>query len=196
MIGTMRHLHILTSLLCLLCLSYLLPIDHTYAQSKAKAPLLDEGLQQLISGMVSLNGKPSPGITDKPVLITFFASWCPPCRPEFAELNQLRDQFPETSLTLIAINAFEGHFADPGEVRMKRFIRQTKPRFPVLAASNEPELLRRFGNLDRIPTVYIYDATGRPRHTFIHQPNATKTHVTAEELLPVLREIVPNPPAN
>lgn len=162
----------------------------SYAQSTAKAPELNSALKRMIGGMTSMTDHPMPSLSDKPVLITFFASWCPPCRPEFAEINQIRSVYPADSLQIIAINIFEDHFDDPGQIRMKRFLRKSSPQFSVLRPNDEASVLSQFGKLDRIPTVYLYDASGRARYTFIHQQDATKSHTTADELLPHIKNIL------
>ncbi len=154
------------------------------AQSTALAPTLDGRLKSFIRAMQPLTNQPAPALTEKPLLITFFASWCPPCGPEFAEINELRNRFPATAVEMIAINIFEQHFEDAGGIRMKRFLRRTKPAFPVLRPTDEPLALKKLGNLDRIPTVYLYSGSGHPIYTFIHQQDAAKTHITATEIAP------------
>ena len=44
---------------------------------------------------------------DKVLIVTFFASWCPPCRQEFADLSDLYRQHREDGLEVVAINLFE-----------------------------------------------------------------------------------------
>ncbi|NQV98230.1 MAG: TlpA family protein disulfide reductase [Rhodospirillales bacterium] len=181
------------TLFLMTCLLAVTMAAAAHGQSKARAPVLDAELKQAINAMQPLTATPPPKLTGKPLLITFFASWCPPCRPEFAELNALRRLFPPEILTLVAINLFEGHFEDPGGVRMKRFLGTTVPDFAVLRPRSEAEALRLFGNVDRIPTLYLYDGSGRPRHTFIHQPDAAKTHITAAELTQPIQNVLAAP---
>ena len=73
---------------------------------------------------------------------------------------------------------------------LARFLAETKPTFAVLRAAKDSEVETRFGGVDRIPTIYIFDRTGRPAFTFIHQVDAKKTHANAAELTEVLRTIV------
>lgn len=58
-----------------------------------------------------------------PVIVHFFATWCPPCVPELAALDRLAAD--RTDLTVIAI--------DVGEVdaRVSRFLRTHDVGFPV-----------------------------------------------------------------
>lgn len=162
----------------------------TYAQSTAQAPSLTTTLKALIAEMQPMTEKPLQALDNKPLLVTFFASWCPPCRPEFAEINALRKEFPESAINMIAINIFEDHFDDPRGVRMKRFLRSTAPTFPVLRPEHEDRALKHLGKLDRIPTVYLFAADGTPRYTFIHQLDAAKTHITASEIRPHIEDVI------
>lgn len=174
----------------LLSISLLLSGGAAIAQSKARAPLLDAPLKKFIAEMQPLSGQ-SVGVLDgKIVVVTFFASWCPPCRPEFGHLNEVRQTFPKDDVTILAINLFEDFFRKGMERRMVRFLNATGPDFPVLRADDDGMVEVKFGGVDRIPTVYVFDRQGAPAFTFIHQDGAEKTHATAEELIAALREII------
>jgi hypothetical protein len=106
-------------------------------------------------------------------------------------LNEVRQAFAAKDVTILAVNLFEGFFKKGQERRMKRFLKETKPAFAVLRAADDSAVERKFGDVDRIPTVYIFDRSGKPAFTFIHQTDAKKTHATAEELTAVLRRLIP-----
>lgn len=169
----------------------LLAWSPAYAQSKAKAPPLDRELKQFIAGMTLLAGEKPASLDDKIVVVTFFASWCPPCRPEFGHLNEVRQAFPKEDVVILAINLFEDFFKKGQKRRMMRFLSATRPEFSVLRAEDDHAVETKFGGVDRIPTVFIFDRTGKPIFTFIHQVDAEKTHATAEEVTAALRKITP-----
>jgi len=152
------------------------------ARSPAKAPPLDAAVTNAIQTMTVINDRKLPILQGRGLVIAFFASWCPPCRPEFGELNKLRRMFSTDEVNIVAINLFEDYFADKNGVRMKRFLGNTQPEFAVLQAKNDTIIRQTFGGVDRIPTVYVYDLTGNPVYTFIHQEGASKMHVTAKEI--------------
>jgi cytochrome c biogenesis protein CcmG/thiol:disulfide interchange protein DsbE len=157
------------------------------AQSTAKAPLLDAGLKRFIGVMTPLTVRQLGSLDDRVVVVTFFASWCPPCRPEFGHLNDVRQAFAKKDVTFLAINLFEDFFKKGKQRRMMRFLDATKPSFAVLRAKDDSQIEKRFGGVDRIPTVFVFDRMGNPVFTFIHQVDAKKTHATAKELTAVLR---------
>ena len=53
-----------------------------------------------------LTGQPSNAETreGKPLVINFWASWCPPCRAEMPALEQAFQEYSDTDLTITAVN--------------------------------------------------------------------------------------------
>lgn len=62
----------------------------------------------------------------KPVIISFFASWCKPCRREIPELQKLISKLPADSLQAFLINV-----ADDAE-KAANFVAEFKTTMPVL----------------------------------------------------------------
>jgi thiol-disulfide isomerase/thioredoxin len=62
----------------------------------------------------------------KPLLITFWATWCEPCRDEYPILNELAKQYGPMGLQVVGVD-----FDDEGDlILMRRFIARYKPVFP------------------------------------------------------------------
>ena len=62
----------------------------------------------------------------KPLLMTFWATWCEPCRDEYPMLNELAKQYAPQGLQVVGVN-----FNDDGDlILMRRFIARYKPVFP------------------------------------------------------------------
>jgi thiol-disulfide isomerase/thioredoxin len=62
----------------------------------------------------------------KPLLVTFWATWCEPCRDEYPMLNELAKQYAPQGLQVVGVN-----LDDDGDlILMRRFIARYKPVFP------------------------------------------------------------------
>src|SRR5579863_5723478 len=62
----------------------------------------------------------------KPLLITFWATWCEPCRDEFPLINELAKQYAPQGLVVIGVNK-----DDDAELNLvQRFIARNQPVFP------------------------------------------------------------------
>ncbi len=147
----------------------------------AEVRLTDEIRDELLA-LPSLRGRPfeSPDeLRNRVVLVTFFASWCPPCLSEFAHLNDLREAFADSQLVIVAVNVHE-QWDGARPDSMARFLETTKPSFKVLKGG--PEIRAAFGGIDRIPTVFVFAPSGASAMHFIHHTGAKKTHATLEEL--------------
>jgi thiol-disulfide isomerase/thioredoxin len=62
----------------------------------------------------------------KSVVLTFWATWCEPCRDEYPLLNELARQYAPQGLHVVGIN-----LDDDGDIiLMRRFLARYKPIFP------------------------------------------------------------------
>jgi thiol-disulfide isomerase/thioredoxin len=62
----------------------------------------------------------------KPLLMTFWATWCEPCRDEYPMLNDLAKAYGPKGLQVVGVD-----FDDEGDlILMRRFIARYKPIFP------------------------------------------------------------------
>ena len=129
-------------------------------------------------------------IENQPVLVTFFASWCPPCRIEFAHLNNLKKRYSDTDLQIIAINVYEA-WDDNDAERMEKFISSTQPSFPAVIGSEKIREL--FGGIDRIPTVYGFDRSGELSYRFIHKRGSKTTNASFIELDQAVKNLLASP---
>ncbi len=129
-------------------------------------PRLDETTAALIGRLQRLDGPPQTSLAGRIVVITFFASWCAPCRREFRYLNEIRERYSAEDVAILAINWLEywGDYAD-GK-RMRRFLAATVPRFPVLKGSRA--VAERFGGVTAIPALFVFDRRGRNVYRFLN----------------------------
>ena len=62
----------------------------------------------------------------KPLLVTFWATWCEPCRDEYPMLNELAKQYAPKGLKVVGISLDQ----DGDLILMRRFLARYKPVFP------------------------------------------------------------------
>ncbi len=62
----------------------------------------------------------------KPLIVTFWATWCEPCRDEYPMLNELAKQYAPQGLRVVGINLDQ----DGDIILMRRFLARYKPIFP------------------------------------------------------------------
>jgi thiol-disulfide isomerase/thioredoxin len=62
----------------------------------------------------------------KPVLVTFWATWCEPCRDEYPMIVELEKQYSSQGLTVFGVD-----MDDTAEMNLvRRFLARNQPRFP------------------------------------------------------------------
>src|SRR5271157_2348021 len=62
----------------------------------------------------------------KPLLVTFWATWCEPCRDEYPMLNDLAKEYAPKGLQVVGVD-----FDQDGDlILMRRFLARYKPIFP------------------------------------------------------------------
>ncbi len=66
------------------------------------------------------------------VLITFWATWCPPCRAEVPHLITLRNQISEDKLAMLAISYIKAFPPETTE-KVKAFVEQNKINYTVFS---------------------------------------------------------------
>jgi thiol-disulfide isomerase/thioredoxin len=97
----------------------------------------------------------------QPLLVTFWATWCEPCRAEYPMLNELAKQYAPQGLKVVGVN-----LDDDGDLILtRRFIARYKPVFPNYRktaggeAAFENAVLA--GWTGGIPASFFYDRNGR-----------------------------------
>jgi thiol-disulfide isomerase/thioredoxin len=97
----------------------------------------------------------------KPVMVNFWATWCPPCREEFPMVSELAQKYSPQGLVVLGVS-----FDDDGEiVLVRRFLARVKPVFPNYRKKPGPD-----GPIVRaadpkwsgaLPATLFYDPQGR-----------------------------------
>ncbi len=88
----------------------------------------------------------------RPVLVNFWATWCPPCRAELPELEKVYNRFSGRGLVVASVNV------DRRPEPARRFVRMQKLTLPFYRISESA--LRALG-VRSIPTSVLVDGEGR-----------------------------------
>jgi len=93
----------------------------------------------------------------RPVLLTFWASWCGPCRVELPELSKLYGELAGRGFVLITVNV------DQNPVAGRRFLEALGLSLPVYRL--DPQDTKAIG-VDALPANILLDADGRFVHAY------------------------------
>jgi thiol-disulfide isomerase/thioredoxin len=89
----------------------------------------------------------------QPLLMTFWASWCGPCRKELPELQKLSAELADDGLALVAINV------DQSAVVGARFLKKYNLDIPTYRIDQKTAMML---GLQSLPTNMLLDPEGRP----------------------------------
>ena len=89
----------------------------------------------------------------RPVLMTFWASWCGPCRQELPELQKLSEELADEGFELVTINT------DQSAVNGARFLKKYNIDVPVYRIDRATQMAL---GVRSLPTNLLLDREGRP----------------------------------
>jgi len=87
-----------------------------------------------------------------PVLVNFFATWCPYCVQEIPELNELRSKYTPKGLIVVSVNVQEK------EDKVTNFVKKKKIQYNILLDANA-DVSKKF-KVYGIPTNILIDSKG------------------------------------
>ncbi len=94
----------------------------------------------------------------QPVLINFWATWCPPCRYEMPWLESVYKKYGG-SFELLAVDAGEKVPPDQVTARVQQYVERMGLTFPVLMGDNTYAVQQSFG-VYGLPATFIVDGEG------------------------------------
>jgi len=128
-------------------------------------PTPDFQLPDLAGRTVSLSGQKG-----HPVMLNFWATWCPPCVDEVPSLEDLARKLDGTDLRLLAVSVDD----DWGKIR--RFFPKGSAIGVLLDTSQE--VPKKFGT-EKFPESFLIDAAGRVRYYFINKRDWSRPEAVA-----------------
>lgn len=93
-------------------------------------------------------------IGNKPIMLIFWASWCPNCKTEVPKVNALVKKFQSKGMVFIGINV--GH--NDSEKKARRFMDKTNMNYPVIF-DKKGKITRQYG-IRGVPTILVSDKNG------------------------------------
>ncbi|MDQ3070630.1 MAG: TlpA family protein disulfide reductase [Acidobacteriota bacterium] len=111
----------------------------------------------------------------KPLLLNFWATWCPPCLEEIPYFNELATKYKDEGLVILGIST------DDTAAQLKPFAAEKHMNYPVLVGLDEPAVERAFGPMWAIPvTIFVKkDGTVCKTHKGTQSKEFFEQHVKA-----------------
>lgn len=132
-----------------------------------------QGLDKKDYMLVDYQGK-------KPVLIEFFASWCPHCQHSVPELVALQKKYGD-KLVILSVNAGD---KPPQRSTSQAFKDQYGVTYPIL--EDPSDAMIEAYHLQSFPTMYLVDKTGKIRwakNATLNAQEAAKLSAEIDQLL-------------
>lgn len=95
----------------------------------------------------------------KPVLLNFWATWCPYCRKERAHLNELHKEYKDKGLIILSVST------DQSTAKLKEFLKTAPAEFIVLSDSSGTAAS--LYNVGGLPTSYLISREGIIKQRFM-----------------------------
>ena len=105
-----------------------------------------------------------------PVLVNFWATWCPPCVEEVPAMEDLARRIEKTDIRMLAVSVDESW-----DIVKRFFANGTKMGVLLDVSKNVP---KSFGT-EKFPESFMVDASGKVRHYFINKRDWSKPEALA-----------------
>jgi len=89
----------------------------------------------------------------KVLLVSFFATWCPPCIEEISTFIELQENYAQDGFSVIGLSVDQG-----GPLAVAKLVEKKKINYPVLMADNET--MENFGGIYGVPVSFLVNMEG------------------------------------
>ena len=123
--------------------------------------------------LTSFDGAPltRASVEGKVTLVEFWATWCPPCRSTLEWLGGLEKRYGD-KLEVVAV-AIESDEPDVRKIAGDLAL-------PLRWTMGTPELALSFGDISQVPTLFLFDATGKTHEIYYGAPPTLHSSVEAQ----------------
>ncbi len=136
------------SILLTLALLLLLPVSAlALNQGDSLIPFSGQDMDGKTVDLATVIGK-------KPVMLIFWASWCPNCKSEVPKVNELVKKYQTQGMEFIGINV---GFND-SEGKARRFMEKNGVSYPIIF-DKKGDIPRQYG-VQGVPTILVADKNG------------------------------------
>ncbi|MCG8502360.1 MAG: TlpA family protein disulfide reductase [Firmicutes bacterium] len=125
----------------------------------------------------------------KIIFLSFWATWCPPCREEMPWMQEIYDEHKDQDVVILAVSPTSvemrgGDDSDRAENQVRKFITENGYTFPVLLDKEDKawSVYQQRG----IPANYVIDKQGIIRYTI---PGAFRSKEQMETFIENIRSI-------
>ena len=115
-------------------------------------------------------------LSNKVVVVDFWATWCGPCREEIPHLNRLYSELRGRGLEIVGIS-----MDTDGPELVKNFARELRVEYPIVMGNEN--VVEDFGGIFGLPTTFIIDRKGNIVKKYIGLPPAAALEKTIKELV-------------
>ena len=110
-----------------------------------------------VTDWVNVEGQ-APALGDlkgKPVVVEFWATWCPPCLALIPHLKDLHEKHADDGLTILTVHAIDG----AQKKAVERFARENKITYPI-GLDTTGRVMSAYG-VREIPHAFVIDRAGK-----------------------------------
>lgn len=161
-------------------------------EAKAEAPSA-ESVKLVPTKWSEFQQQVVPGEGKKFTLVDAWATWCAPCKENFPHVVEMNEKYAAKGLKVISLS-----LDDPSDAKAVKeateFLTSKKAGFTNLLLNEESDVSFEKLNIQAIPAVFIYDATGKELKRFsLEDPNNLFTYEQVEQTIVALLDGKPLP---
>lgn len=127
------------------------------ASASSAAELFNTKFKNLSGDSVTLSS-----FHGKPLVLNFWATWCPPCVKEMPDLNTLHQKYSNIHIVGLAVDTASN---------VERFGEKVSVDYPILVAGHGGiQIMKNLGNpKGGLPFTMLFDPSGKPLKQFLGQ---------------------------